>query len=82
MKTLNSKISLQKAIDLVGGQSALADEINIQKAAPPQITQQHVWNWLHRQGQAPAKYCLFIEVATKHEITRNHLRPDVFGAPS
>lgn len=62
--------NLQTAIDLAGGQSALASAIGVK--------QQHVWNWLNRgEGRVPAEHCPAIERATKGAVRCEHLRPDV-----
>lgn len=62
-----------RAIDSVGGQSALARAIG--------CTPAHVWNWVNREGSkgAPPELCRAIESATKGAVTRYQLRPDVFG---
>lgn len=59
---------LKRAIDLAGGQAALASAIG-QK-------QQHVWNWLTR-GRVPAEHCPAIERATNGQVRCEDLRPDV-----
>ncbi|MCA2486535.1 MULTISPECIES: YdaS family helix-turn-helix protein, partial [Vibrio] len=41
---------LRRAIDLVGGQSALARAINSK--------QQNVWFWLNKSGRVPAEFVL------------------------
>lgn len=63
--------ALQKAVELVGGQSSLAKAIGVK--------QQHVWNWLNRDGKPAAEHVLGIEAATNGAVTRYDLRPDVFG---
>lgn len=41
------------------------------------VKQQHVWNWLNREGsQVPADKCAAIEQATNRAVTRRDLRPD------
>lgn len=67
------KEALQKAVDLAGGQSSLAKAIGVK--------QQHVWNWLNRDGKPAAEHVLAIEAATDGAVTRYELRPDVFGPP-
>jgi len=42
------------------------------------VTQGHVWAWLNKSGRCPAKYVFAIEDATNNEITRHHLRPDLY----
>jgi DNA-binding transcriptional regulator YdaS (Cro superfamily) len=60
--------SLQKAINAVGGQHALA---KICKTSQPRI-----WNWLNRDKKVPAEYVLIIEKATG--VPRNELRSDLY----
>ena len=62
--------ALQKAIDIVGGQTALA------KAIGGDIQQPHVWNWLNRSnGIPPHEYCASIEKATNGQVTRKDFYP-------
>lgn len=75
---------LQKAIELVGGQVALAKAIRDWHQAQGRevrIAQGHVWNWLNttKTPMPPAEHCRAIEEATDYQITRYDLRPDVFG---
>ncbi|CUB06064.1 hypothetical protein Ga0061065_11480 [Marinomonas fungiae] len=65
-----SRSHLMRAINLLGGQSALAREINSK--------QQNVWFWLHKSGRVPAEFVLPIERATKGKVTRTQLRPDLY----
>lgn len=69
---LNGASALQRAIDLVGGQSALA------RALGEPVKQAHVWYWLKGAGRVPAEYCAAIERATEGKVTRHDLRPDLF----
>lgn len=65
-----SKEFLLQAIEIVGGQSQLADLLDIKQG--------HVSMWVNRNKKAPpAQYVLKIEEATG--ISRHKLRPDVFG---
>ena len=65
---------LERAVDIMGGQTALA------KAIGGTVKQAHVWNWLNgSRGRVPAEYCRAIETATKGLVTCQQLRPDVFG---
>lgn len=67
-----SKMALQKAVDLVGGQQALAKAISVK--------QQNVWNWLNRnKNEVPAEYCRPIETATGGAVKASDLRPDIYG---
>lgn len=60
--------SLEKAIEVAGGQAALA---KICKTSQPRI-----WNWLHRDKKIPAEYVLTIEKLTG--VSRHELRPDIY----
>lgn len=44
------------------------------------VSHQYVRGWLTEKGRPiPPKYCVLIEKLTYGEITRQNLRPDVFG---
>jgi len=61
--------SLARAVEIAGGQAALAAAIGLK--------QQNIWNWLNRgDGIPPAEYCAAIEVATACEVRRWELRPE------
>lgn len=63
---------LEKAIDLAGGQSALAGKIN--------RAQGHIYYWLHKsKNGCPPDVAIEIEIALSGAITRYELRPDIFG---
>lgn len=63
---------LERAVQIVGGQTALAKVIGTKQA--------NVWNWLNRPtSKVPPEFCAAIEAATEGEVTRRMLRPDVFG---
>ena len=59
--------ALKKAIDLAGGQTALAADIG--------KTQGHISKWLER-GYIPAECVLPIERVTG--VSRHELRPDLY----
>lgn len=63
--------ALERAVELVGGQSALAEKIGKKQA--------HVAMWFKR-GKVPAEVCADIEGATDGAVTCHDLRPDVFRA--
>ena len=73
--------ALQKAVDQVGGQKALAAALGLR--------QQHVWNWLNRNSEVPAVHCSGIERAPGCTVMRWDLRPgdwwkiwpELIGAP-
>ena len=64
---------LQKAIQTIGNQSALARSIGIK--------QQNVSWWVNKSGIIPAEYVLPIEEATRKAgniVTRQELRSDIY----
>lgn len=65
---MEAKTSLQKAIDAVGSQAALASKIG--------KTQQTISHWL-KTGRVPAEMVLPVETASG--VSRHELRPDIFG---
>jgi DNA-binding transcriptional regulator YdaS (Cro superfamily) len=68
---METQTPLQKAIEIAGGQSALARECSVAQA--------HVWHWLHRaNSRVPAEHCIAIEKATGGRVTRHDLRPDIY----
>jgi DNA-binding transcriptional regulator YdaS (Cro superfamily) len=60
--------ALQKAINLVGGQVALAAKLGIRQNA--------VSNWIHKTKRIPAERVLAIEAITG--VSRHDLRPDLY----
>lgn len=68
------KDALERAVRIVGGQTALAQILG--------KSQSHVWYWLNKGGRVPAEHAVIIEAATKGEVTRHQLRPDVFPKES
>lgn len=64
---------LEQAIQIVGGQSALARACDVKQG--------HVWNWLNKSGKCPAEHVLGVEEATGGKVTRHQLRPDLYPAP-
>lgn len=67
---MNRLEALKKAVDLAGGQSALAVKIGRR--------QQHVWNWLNRTKQVASDSAIPVERAVGGKVTRNELRPDLY----
>jgi len=66
--------SLEKAIDIAGGVTALANAIGARQTLVSQ------WRMGHRP--ISPKWCLPIEDATSGQVTRYDLRPDIFGEPT
>ncbi|OGT30437.1 MAG: hypothetical protein A3E87_01755 [Gammaproteobacteria bacterium RIFCSPHIGHO2_12_FULL_35_23] len=58
--------ALQKAIDVIGSQSAVARAVG--------VTQQTVYLW----DYVPAHHVLKVEAATNGAVTRHELRPDLY----
>lgn len=71
-----SQEALQRAVDLAGGQTPLAEKLSELMDRP--IRQAHVWNWLHRDRRIPGEVCIPIERATGGRVTRSELRPDLY----
>ena len=62
---------IEKACEVVGGQTALARAIGIH----PQLMTKIVKG----DRPLPAKRCIAVEIATNGAVTRYDLRPDIFG---
>ncbi|MCS6159251.1 MULTISPECIES: helix-turn-helix domain-containing protein [Shewanella] len=60
--------AIEKAINIIGGQTALAKKLGIR--------QSYVWNWIHRHRQAPAKYIRAISSATHGLVSVDELLLD------
>lgn len=72
--------ALRKAVDLAGGQTALAKKINA--IAGSELSQGHVWAWLNKENRkVPAEFCHVISQITAGRISPTELRPDVFITP-
>jgi DNA-binding transcriptional regulator YdaS (Cro superfamily) len=68
--------ALQRAIDVAGGQSALAASVN-EFSSIRKINQSHVWNWLNRGKKGvPPEFVIPIEKVTG--VHRHELRPDIY----
>ena len=66
----NSKQSIQQAVEIAGGQTALAKMVG--------VSQPHIWNWLNRDNKLPLERALAIERATMGKVTVAKLRPDLY----
>ena len=62
--------ALQRAVAIVGSQSALARKLGLKQA--------HVWNWLNKAKRVPGEAVLAIEAATEGKVKRTELRPDLY----
>ena len=70
------KAALTHAIALCGGQAGLARLLSAGKDR--KVSQQRIWNALHRDRTIPADWCLGIEEATGGKVSRHALRPDLY----
>lgn len=68
---MNAQQALEKAIEICGGQAGLARKIGRK--------QQNVAYWLKARKGVPAEVAAAIEEAVEAQVTRDQLRPDVFG---
>lgn len=67
--------AFERAIKIAGGQSALSRKIG--------RSQSVISYWVTRRGGlVPAEVCADIEAAVDGAVTRQDLRPDVFGVPA
>ena len=70
------KTALSSAIALCGGQAGLARRLT--RLLGRAVSQQRIWNALHRDQSIPAEWCVAIERATAGRVTRHQLRPDLY----
>lgn len=75
--TIDYLEALKRAIDLAGGQSALARDIC---AVGGYARQCHVSAWLNRNKKVPASQVIRVEKAVNGAVTRHELRPDLYPA--
>ncbi|NLQ16172.1 helix-turn-helix domain-containing protein [Marinomonas sp. M1K-6] len=60
--------AIAKAVEIIGGQTALANILGVKQA--------HVWNWLRVHKRSPAKYIRRISKATNGQVTESELLKD------
>ena len=65
--------ALDRAVRHVGNLTRLAKSIGKRQST--------VWYW-KKTGAVPTEFCAAIEAATKGSVTRQELRPDIFGPPT
>lgn len=76
--------ALIEAIEIAGGQSALAAKLTLLARAEmiipksKKVTQQSVYNWVYRQKQSPSKFARLISSAVNGAVTSSQLRPDLY----
>ncbi|MCP3899549.1 MAG: helix-turn-helix domain-containing protein [Desulfobacteraceae bacterium] len=66
---MNTKY-IKKAIQICGGQTALAEKIG--------VTQPAVHKWLNGLALVDPKHAIPIEKATNGQVTRHQIRPDIY----
>lgn len=72
---------LRKAIELAGGQAALAkrlDEIGCNQSPPMRCKPQNVWAWLNRDGRVPAEWARFVSQAVDFQVIPQEIRRDIY----
>lgn len=65
--------ALKRAVELLGGQSATAEALEVSQGA--------VWKWLNRMESKrtpPAEHVLKLERLTGGKVKRHQLRPDLY----
>ena len=67
------KTPLETAVDLAGGQNALALALS---TPTKKIQQGHIWGWINRTKKAPEEYCPAIE--SLYGVRCEALRPDLY----
>lgn len=71
---------LHKIIDILDGQTALADVL---KTHENPVTQAHVWKWLNTTKEGiPAKYVIPACKSVDYRVTPHELRPDLYPHPN
>lgn len=78
-----SKEILKKAVQIAGGQVALAARI-CTFMPHKNIKQAHVWKWLNSPSELtpPPDWVIPICQAVEWEVTPNELRPDIYPNPT
>jgi len=81
---MNKIDALRLAIELAGGQTALAEKLTelarrshlipIEKS----VSQQSVSHWINRHKQSPSKFVGLIAAAVDNKVTAKQLRPDLY----
>ena len=64
---MNEFKALSKSVEVLGGQTATANELNKRMKLDRPLTQAHVYKWLNSGRCLPAKYAAHMEAATKEK---------------
>lgn len=84
VKIMDKVSALKKAIDIAGGQSALAEKLTVLArdsgliSTCKTISQKNVTSWVNRHKQSPSKFAYLIAAAIDHQVTAKQLRPDLY----
>lgn len=74
-----SKIFLEKVVQIVGGQLALAEALATENKP---IKQAHVWGWLNKTKLGvPAEQVINMCKSVNWQVTPHELRPDIYPHP-
>ena len=73
VQMISPEEALQNAINIAGGQTALATLLDSELDS---VKQQNVWQWLNRDKKASAKWVAKISEVTG--VSCHELRPDIF----
>ncbi|PMK03335.1 helix-turn-helix domain-containing protein [Vibrio sp. 10N.261.55.A7] len=60
--------AIKRSTEILGGQTPLAKLLG--------VSQSHVWNWINRKHQAPARYIRAISKATGGKVSVKELLSD------
>lgn len=69
MEQIRKRSGLEQAILILGGQSELAERLEVGQSA--------VAHWL-QAGRVPADRVIAVSRATEYQVTPNELRPDIY----
>lgn len=71
--------ALRKAVEVMGGQTAMARALSVKTGRS--IRQQHIWNWLNRDGGLPAAYAPLVQTLCRElgeELSCSYLCPGFY----
>lgn len=68
---MDTKSHIDRAVELFGSQKKLADAVG--------CSQQHISLLIRGEVKVSAEIALALDEATKGEVSRRELRPDLFG---
>lgn len=74
--------ALKRAIEIKGSAASLAQAVKpLAGQRGLSCSQQHVSNWINRDGGVSAHYVLAVAEAVAFEVTPHELRPDIYPHP-